>query len=113
MIRRPPRSTLFPYTTLFRSHDVAAALIEAAQRAVQAIRGVLGALRIFHLTGGIGIRGGEGGGRAVEFPAPRAPRPVEPQGARPAPPLHLPDFGDGHTPGTRPAGPLPPPPPAQ
>src|SRR5258708_38891459 len=25
MIRRPPRSTLFPYTTLFRSHNVAAA----------------------------------------------------------------------------------------
>src|SRR2546429_5761608 len=25
MIRRPPRSTLFPYTTLFRSHDLAAA----------------------------------------------------------------------------------------
>src|SRR3712207_7923988 len=24
MIRRPPRSTLFPYTTLFRSHDVSA-----------------------------------------------------------------------------------------
>src|SRR3989337_3526716 len=23
MIRRPPRSTLFPYTTLFRSHDIA------------------------------------------------------------------------------------------
>src|SRR5258708_29966914 len=23
MIRRPPRSTLFPYTTLFRSHGVA------------------------------------------------------------------------------------------
>src|SRR2546427_7075409 len=23
MIRRPPRSTLFPYTTLFRSHEVA------------------------------------------------------------------------------------------
>src|SRR5258707_9953770 len=23
MIRRPPRSTLFPYTTLFRSHDEA------------------------------------------------------------------------------------------
>src|SRR5438874_13089457 len=22
LIRRPPRSTLFPYTTLFRSHDV-------------------------------------------------------------------------------------------
>src|SRR3712207_9592695 len=26
MIRRPPRSTLFPYTTLFRSRVVAAAL---------------------------------------------------------------------------------------
>src|SRR2546430_9084489 len=24
MIRRPPRSTLFPYTTLFRSHHVSA-----------------------------------------------------------------------------------------
>src|SRR3989449_10933309 len=24
MIRRPPRSTLFPYTTLFRSHDILA-----------------------------------------------------------------------------------------
>src|SRR5258707_15828938 len=26
MIRRPPRSTLFPYTTLFRSHDTALAV---------------------------------------------------------------------------------------
>src|SRR5260370_37637876 len=30
MIRRPPRSTLFPYTTLFRSYDVLARLF--AQR---------------------------------------------------------------------------------
>src|SRR2546429_1356277 len=30
MIRRPPRSTLFPYTTLFRSHA-----LERAWRAVQ------------------------------------------------------------------------------
>src|SRR3712207_7064099 len=32
MIRRPPRSTLFPYTTLFRSHEptrLAAALVPA------------------------------------------------------------------------------------
>src|SRR3712207_7548288 len=29
MIRRPPRSTLFPYTTLFRSVDVVQALKEA------------------------------------------------------------------------------------
>src|SRR3712207_8505867 len=28
MIRRPPRSTLFPYTTLFRSDDVEGAKIE-------------------------------------------------------------------------------------
>src|SRR2546426_11997638 len=27
MIRRPPRSTLFPYTTLFRSHRQAAELV--------------------------------------------------------------------------------------
>src|SRR2546422_8074624 len=32
MIRRPPRSTLFPYTTLFRSYDQA---IEASTRALQ------------------------------------------------------------------------------
>src|SRR3989442_4564499 len=29
MIRRPPRSTLFPYTTLFRSRDVVVALEHA------------------------------------------------------------------------------------
>src|SRR3712207_7406033 len=27
MIRRPPRSTLFPYTTLFRSHDTPFAIV--------------------------------------------------------------------------------------
>src|SRR2546421_2090194 len=27
MIRRPPRSTLFPYTTLFRSHTLAGTLL--------------------------------------------------------------------------------------
>src|SRR5256885_4012907 len=30
MIRRPPRSTLFPYTTLFRSHD---AILQAVHEA--------------------------------------------------------------------------------
>src|SRR3712207_7400404 len=29
MIRRPPRSTLFPYTTLFRSHRMGARGVEA------------------------------------------------------------------------------------
>src|SRR3989442_7547074 len=32
MIRRPPRSTLFPYTTLFRSQDETAALHVRAHR---------------------------------------------------------------------------------
>src|SRR3712207_7644141 len=32
MIRRPPRSTLFPYTTLFRSTDIYAARVDAAGR---------------------------------------------------------------------------------
>src|SRR2546430_12607445 len=30
MIRRPPRSTLFPYTTLFRSDQLKAGLVDAA-----------------------------------------------------------------------------------
>src|SRR5438034_8773476 len=32
MIRRPPRSTLFPYTTLFRSHVARAVAIERDRR---------------------------------------------------------------------------------
>src|SRR3712207_7161066 len=44
MIRRPPRSTLFPYTTLFRSEDVVldagvAAAVVARARAVHAALG--------------------------------------------------------------------------
>src|SRR5687768_17975200 len=37
MIRRPPRSTLFPYTTLFRSvaSDVSARMLAIAQRRLQ------------------------------------------------------------------------------
>src|SRR6201989_3673354 len=34
MIRRPPRSTLFPYTTLFRSNEIAS-LVELAVRSHQ------------------------------------------------------------------------------
>src|SRR2546426_6034109 len=46
MIRRPPRSTLFPYTTLFRSHE-RAPLITLANRAklVAAWLRMLGAQR--------------------------------------------------------------------
>src|SRR2546426_7512280 len=35
MIRRPPRSTLFPYTTLFRSGNPSAASIEAARPPIE------------------------------------------------------------------------------
>src|SRR5207253_10740716 len=42
MIRRPPRSTLFPYTTLFRSDDAGsctyAQLAERVDRAANALR---------------------------------------------------------------------------
>src|SRR5687767_15953999 len=36
IIRRPPRSTLFPYTTLFRSEVVLLALTQLAKRETQA-----------------------------------------------------------------------------
>src|SRR5258708_12422504 len=39
MIRRPPRSTLFPYTTLFRSHRSAAGFNQAAVCRVRRYRG--------------------------------------------------------------------------
>src|SRR5260370_26842493 len=41
MIRRPPRSTLFPYTTLFRSvqRDVRDADVERPRRLVEIARG--------------------------------------------------------------------------
>src|SRR2546425_8700669 len=38
MIRRPPRSTLFPYTTLFRSHNARWATVPDAPRHSDAVR---------------------------------------------------------------------------
>src|SRR2546429_5922298 len=38
MIRRPPRSTLFPYTTLFRSQALLITLAFASRRRSRAIR---------------------------------------------------------------------------
>src|SRR5256885_3661649 len=35
MIRRPPRSTLFPYTTLFRSHESRSSLSPQSRRPIQ------------------------------------------------------------------------------
>src|SRR2546426_12576252 len=34
MIRRPPRSTLFPYTTLFRSHNEEDVILETVEAAL-------------------------------------------------------------------------------
>src|SRR2546422_6145310 len=45
MIRRPPRSTLFPYTTLFRSQDVSirqGAALQVSARTVGLRQGVVG-----------------------------------------------------------------------
>src|SRR3989442_5118030 len=55
MIRRPPRSTLFPYTTLFRSQRVECATAAAAARHVDPTDGV-GPRRTIPL-GGRDVRG--------------------------------------------------------
>src|SRR2546426_10664079 len=104
MIRRPPRSTLFPYTTLFRSGGDRDAPVAHAERAV--LRGGARAVRELR-AGGLaphvrgrprGARadgdlhrrrgrtaGGPGGHRPRRPPATRCPRPRPPAG-RPAPP---------------------------
>src|SRR2546430_11394536 len=40
MIRRPPRSTLFPYTTLFRSADASRPAAAARRRSRRHLRGL-------------------------------------------------------------------------
>src|SRR5256885_8748169 len=47
MIRRPPRSTLFPYTTLFRS-TLALEAIEHARHGARVIRDALAQIRRRH-----------------------------------------------------------------
>src|SRR5260370_5036826 len=61
MIRRPPRSTLFPYTTLFRSLEV-----ENLPRGLRKLRatvrdrsGTIYAVWLRHGVTGIGVRVGE------------------------------------------------------
>src|SRR3712207_8326710 len=63
MIRRPPRSTLFPYTTLFRSREVRRPVHKGGQD--RAVRGVLAeeAVPVVALVlagpalgGGVGLR---------------------------------------------------------
>src|SRR5260370_14961348 len=77
MIRRPPRSTLFPYTTLFRSH----AHVQAGQAAVvEHVGGMRPAAAVHALHEGGGLRGP---------PALAAPRP-------PPPPRPPPRRGSAH-----------------
>src|SRR2546422_3662452 len=51
MIRRPPRSTLFPYTTLFRSHHQVAALLGDADIVLAALHA--NKLAVFRAADGI------------------------------------------------------------
>src|SRR5688572_31807126 len=57
MIRRPPRSTLFPYTTLFRSRRIS----ESGSLSRPAVCRLNGDLRVFP-RGAAGIAGAAGGG---------------------------------------------------
>src|SRR2546422_4838189 len=60
MIRRPPRSTLFPYTTLFRSR----AAVPAVRRLLRAVS--TAALAHAQEQGDDGRGGGGGGARSEE-----------------------------------------------
>src|SRR2546430_17182345 len=66
MIRRPPRSTLFPYTTLFRSHR--AAKLEPRARSLERApqrRGVVDSRLDLQLVGGGGADRAHGAKMAV------------------------------------------------
>src|SRR2546426_10805046 len=60
MIRRPPRSTLFPYTTLFRSRAVVTGLVgEGVARGLAAVVAVA--------EGAVGVEGHASVGRVAEL----------------------------------------------
>src|SRR2546427_4431528 len=93
MIRRPPRSTLFPYTTLFRSH--------ARQLLRLGVGGSPAHVRLSHSARrghAIPAGGGRAGGSAVHgtvvgacgATSPR-PRGHPAPGASPSPPAQLPN----------------------
>src|SRR3712207_7036121 len=76
MMRRPPRSTLFPYTTLFRSHLGAVDRAEQpGQRGRAAVEGVGGGPEL-------GVTAAEdrprGGGRQVQIARAHVRTPVTP-----------------------------------
>src|SRR3989454_3556002 len=55
MIRRPPRSTLFPYTTLFRSHEIRGVLIVHNETATGVTSDVAGVRRALDAAGHPGL----------------------------------------------------------
>src|SRR2546425_11711734 len=57
MIRRPPRSTLFPYTTLFRSRPAEAARLERVRQRVERHRAAR-AGEVAHHGDDLVVRGG-------------------------------------------------------
>src|SRR5258707_2804916 len=64
MIRRPPRSTLFPYTTLFRSLT-ASGYSELAAVCLATAAGAAQGRAVFVLEGGYDLRGLAASGAAV------------------------------------------------
>src|SRR2546427_11489815 len=82
MIRRPPRSTLFPYTTLFRSVAVLHRRLEpAAEPAVLVVQieddeGVGVSLRVPQSRGELGVAHGEIGDDLAQSAAARGDRPL-------------------------------------
>src|SRR2546425_3004731 len=59
MIRRPPRSTLFPYTTLFRSHQVAVSLLRDVRGLLPRVLRSAGSRRVavaLATAGRVGVR---------------------------------------------------------
>src|SRR2546426_6348896 len=69
MIRRPPRSTLFPYTTLFRSRPPRPGVLGSlvGQKAVMAVTGVILFLFVVgHLLGNLKIFEGPAAFRSEE-----------------------------------------------
>src|SRR2546429_7154503 len=86
MIRRPPRSTLFPYTTLFRSAGVLRRLGAGAHQPACGSTGDRGfdGLRLWHGRGVRSVRGGAAAARSVGHPdrAALGGRPGDDQGNR-------------------------------
>src|SRR3712207_8550777 len=68
MIRRPPRSTLFPYTTLFRSGGVVRAAVGTERAGLGHVDGLgeADAVAFDAHRDGVGVRGGRRHGRSEE-----------------------------------------------